>query len=171
MKTVLLLGDSLIEYGDWSTLLPGYRAFNRGAAGETVGELAGRLGREVDLEDDPDWIILLSGTNDLLMGDESFPAVFNTMLPSLRQLCPESRVTVIGLPPVVLPWIPRERLEAVNSGLSEIAERNGCVFLNIVPVFDLYCRPVGNPCFIVDGVHFTPHGYRVLAEAIRSGLN
>ena len=85
METLLLLGDSLIEYGDWSSLLPAYRTINRGAAGETVGELAGRLGREVDLENDPEQIIILSGTNNMLMGDESFPAIFGTMLPRLRQ--------------------------------------------------------------------------------------
>lgn len=171
MKTLLLLGDSLIEYGDWATLMPGYRTFNRGAAGESVGELAGRLAREVDLDEDPDGIILMSGTNNMLMGDESFPAVFETMLPRLGQLCPATRIVVIGLPPVTLPWITRERLEAVNALFSDIVERNGCDFLDIGPVFDLYCRPVGNPCFIVDGVHFSPHGYRVLADAIISILN
>jgi len=166
METILLLGDSLIEYGDWSTLLPGYQAINRGIAGETVGELAGRLGREIDLEKDPEKIIILSGTNNMLMGDESFPVVFETMLPRLRQFCPGTLVTVTGLAPLPLPWVTRERVEQVNLALERTAATAGCSFLDLSPVFDLYCRPVGNPCFLPDGVHFSPHGYQILAGAI-----
>ena len=170
MKTILLLGDSLIEYGDWSELLPGYRTMNRGVAGETVGELAGRLGREVDMDEDPDEIVILSGTNNMLMGDEGFPVIFETMLALLRQLCPESGVTVIGLPPVTLPWLEQTRLARVNTVLAETVQAAGCAFLDLDPAFDLQCRPVGNPCFLMDGVHFSPHGYRVLAGAIRAHL-
>ena len=43
MEKVLMLGDSLIEWGDWESLLPEYKIINRGYAGETVGGLAGRL--------------------------------------------------------------------------------------------------------------------------------
>lgn len=42
LPTILLLGDSLVEYGDWPELLGGYRTVNRGMAGETVGELSVR---------------------------------------------------------------------------------------------------------------------------------
>jgi lysophospholipase L1-like esterase len=170
MSTLLLLGDSLIEYGDWQRLLPEYIVSNRGIAGETAGELAGRLAGEVDLETDPDLVFILSGTNDLLMGDTFFSAVFTTMLPLLRHLCPDAVITVIGLAPVTVPGISRELLARVNSSLAETAENAGCGYLDLLPVFDLYCRPVGNPCFLADGVHFTPHGYGVLAGAIRKHL-
>ena len=29
-----------------------------------------------------------------------------------------------------------------------------------------YLIDLGNPCFLMDGVHFSPHGYKVLAGAI-----
>lgn len=167
METVLMLGDSLIEWGDWESLLPGYRIINRGYAGETVGGLAGRLADEVERVDDPNRVIVLSGTNDLLMGDQSFPAVFKTMLPRLKQLCPEADVIVIGLAPMQMFL---DRVEEVNSKLEEIALQSGCRFLDIVEPFHLHCRPVGNPCFFMDGVHFSPHGYRVLSKIISNVL-
>ncbi len=167
MKTLLLLGDSLIEWGDWDTLLPGYRTINRGSAGETVGSLAARLGYELEQVGDPDLIVLFSGTNDLLMGDYSFPAVFDTMLPRLRLLCPKTEVIVVGLAPMNMVL---HEVEQVNMLLKKKARRAGCIFLDLVPSFQLHCRPVGNPCFLIDGVHFSPHGYRVLAGAIDNML-
>jgi lysophospholipase L1-like esterase len=171
MDTVLLLGDSLIEYGDWSALLPEFRTRNRGLAGETAGELAGRLADELDQDRDPERIVICSGTNDLLMGDTSFPEVFATMLPRLRLLCPESAITVLGLAPMVLAGLPPAGVGLANRALAGTARAAGCGFVDPGPAFALQCRPVGNPCFLQDGVHFTPHGYRVLAGIIRSQLS
>ncbi len=170
MQTILLLGDSLIEWGDWDELLPEYSTINRGLAGETVGELSARLGWEVEQVDDPDHVFILSGTNDLLMGDRNFPLVLGTMLPRLKLLLQEPVVTVISLAPMTLPWIQAEELAAVNKELEQTAVQSGCLFLELLPFFDLYCRPVGNPCFLMDGVHFSPHGYRVLADAVLEHL-
>ncbi len=170
MQTLLLLGDSLIEYGNWNELLPGYLSFNRGVAGETVGELSARLGWETERTAEPDHIFIMSGTNDLLMGDQSFPAILATMLPRLKLLEPESGITVIGIAPMRLPWIHENVLESVNSELKETAQRAGCFFLELSSAFHMHCRPVGNPCFLVDGVHFSPHGYSVLAAAVLEHL-
>ncbi|MHB8810800.1 MAG: GDSL-type esterase/lipase family protein [Desulfobulbaceae bacterium] len=170
MENILLLGDSLIEYGDWSSLLPEYRIMNRGIAGETAGELAARLGRELDPDSDPRHIIILSGTNDLLMGDATFPAVFETMLPLLRQFCPEAVVAVVGLAPMTVPGLVAARICQANRALSAAALSAGCSFLDPAAEFALHCRPRGNPCFLMDGVHLSPHGYRILANIIRSHL-
>ena len=170
MHTLLLLGDSLIEYGDWHELLPGYQSINRGSAGETVGELSARLGWEIERVAEPNHIFIMSGTNNLLMGDHSFPAVYATMLPRLKLLEPESGITVIGLAPMRLPWIHENVLESVNSKLKETAQRAGCFFLELFSAFHIHCRPVGTPCFLDDGVHFSPHGYTVLATAVQEHL-
>jgi len=170
MLTVLLLGDSLIEYGDWHELLPEYLSVNRGVAGETVGELSARLGGEIEKTAGPGHILILSGTNNLLMGDQSFPAVFETMLPRLKLMEPGADISVIGIAPMRLPWIKDELMESVNTKLRKTTQQSGCRFLDIAPFFHLHCRPVGNPCFLMDGVHFSPHGYKVLAGAIREHL-
>lgn len=170
MRTVLLLGDSLIEYGDWQELLPGYLTVNRGVSGETVGELAARLGWETENQEGPEHIVIMSGTNNLLMEDRSFPAIFETMLPRLRMLEPEADISVIGLAPMRLPWVKEDLLTEVNRELRETGVQAGCRFLDLDPYFHLHCRPIGNPCFLMDGVHFSPHGYTVLAEAVREHL-
>lgn len=167
METLLMLGDSLIEWGDWESLLPDYQVINRGFAGETVGGLAARLAEEIDMNQGADRIIILSGTNDLLMGDESFPAIFETMLPRLQLLYPDTEIIVVGLAPLQMAL---RMAEDVNTRLADVAMASGCRFLDLFEPFDLQCRPVGNPCFLFDGVHFSPHGYKVFAGALASIL-
>ncbi|MDW7773486.1 MAG: GDSL-type esterase/lipase family protein [Desulfobulbaceae bacterium] len=169
-QTVLLLGDSLIEYGDWHELLGGYHVVNRGMAGETVGGLSARLGWETERTADPDHILIMSGTNDLLMGDRNFSAVFATMLPRLKLLEPDADISVVGIAPMRLPGLHEELLQGINCTLRETVLQAGCRFVDIVSCFHLHCRPVGNPCFLMDGVHFSPHGYKVLAAAVREHL-
>lgn len=163
METLLMLGDSLIEWGDWETLLPDYRVINRGFAGETVGGLSARLADEISGAGDYDRIIILSGTNDLLMGNQSFPVVFETMLPRLQMMVSETEIIVVGLAPM---QIALREIGEANLQLQQIVEVAGCRFLDLLQHFDLQCRPIGNPCFLMDGVHFSPHGYRVFAHAL-----
>ena len=46
IQKILMLGDSLVEYGDWRKLLPGLSVINRGISGETLMELSVRLADE-----------------------------------------------------------------------------------------------------------------------------
>ena len=119
MEKLLMLGDSLIEWGDWDTLLPDFKVINRGFAGETVGGLAGRLADEVEMEGEPDRLVILSGTNDLLMGNQTFTVVFETMLPRVQLLWPDRELIVVGLAPLQMAMLePRLAiLDETDSGL------------------------------------------------------
>ncbi|GAB4346053.1 MAG: hypothetical protein Kow0089_23250 [Desulfobulbaceae bacterium] len=167
METVLMLGDSLIEWGDWETLLPGYGVLNRGIAGETTAGLAARLGYEIERVDDPERVFILSGTNDLLMGDSTFPEIFATMLPRLKMCYPGADIIISGLAPMSMLM---KEVEEVNGRLARVAQESGCRYLDLADAFQLHCRPVGNPCFQFDNVHFSPHGYRILAAALENML-
>ena len=170
MQTLLMLGDSLVEWGDWGELLSEYQVLNRGRAGETLEELSVRLGAEMETAGTPDHIFLMSGTNNLLMGDRLFPALLRTLLPRLRLLAPEAGITVNGLFPMARPELDPEAVTEANRELAVTAGQAGCDFLDPVPGFALHCRPITNPCFLPDGVHLSGHGYRVWASLIREQL-
>ena len=68
MIKLLMLGDSLVEWGDWAKHLPGVAVINRGVAGEMTEELSDRLMDEIDACPDPDAVLIQSGTNNLLFG-------------------------------------------------------------------------------------------------------
>ena len=173
-KTLLMLGDSLIEWGDWESLLPDIRVINRGIAGEHTEELSARLVSEIDAVVDagtePEYILLMTGTNNLLMGSPYFPAILGSMLPRLADLCPDSSITLNSLMPMQLRGLPQETVTATNNELRDAAKQSGCRFLDMTGPFTEQCLPVTKPCFLNDGVHLATRGYQVWAGAIKRHL-
>ena len=168
-QTLLMLGDSLVEWGDWDELLPTIQVINRGIAGEHVEELAARLAAEIETTPDPDHILIMAGTNNLLMGNRFFPAIFRSMLPRLSSICPDSLITLNSIMPMALPGLTMEIAET-NKELQAVADQADCLFLDMVPPYTEQCLPITRPCFLADGVHLSTLGYQVWADEIRRHL-
>ncbi|PID71475.1 MAG: hypothetical protein CSB34_07140 [Desulfobulbus propionicus] len=169
MKTLLLLGDSLVEWGEWDTLLPNYKTINRGMAGETTEGLAGRLPPELIGHANPDGVILHSGTNNLLLGFPHFPSVYSSMLPIIRDFYTSCPIIVCSLFPMSI--VSPLELEQVNNQLQEVTEQvENCHFLDMVVPFNMYCLPITKPGFLNDQVHLSTHGYQVWAQTIDTFL-
>ena len=169
-ESLLMLGDSLVEWGDWETLLPDMQVINRGIAGEHTEELSARLVRELETVQEPDYILIMSGTNNLLMGSLYFSSIFAGMLPRLVSLCPDSTITVNSIMPMRVHGVPEETISSVNRELRNIAEQNNCSFLDMTEPFTEQCLPITKPCFMNDGVHLATRGYQVWAGEIRQHL-
>lgn len=163
-----MLGDSLVEWGDWPDLLPAVQVINRGIAGEDVEGLSARLAEETDIPA-PEHILIMSGTNNLLMGNTFFPSIFRSMLPRLAALCPESEITVNSLMPMALPGLPDLVAEA-NKTLKKISIDSGCRFLDMTGPYTEQCLPITRPCFLADGVHLSTLGYQIWAGEIASHI-
>lgn len=165
MIQLLMLGDSLVEWGDWSRFLPGVTVINRGLAGEMTDELAVRLGEEIAACPNPDAVLVQSGTNNLLMGDTYFPFTLQSMAPRLRQAYPAQPILLCSLMP--MPIVPAGELARVNGQLAEVAAAIGNVhFLDLVPPFHERCLPITHPGFLNDQVHLSTRGYQVWAAEI-----
>lgn len=173
-KTLLMLGDSIVEWGDWETLLPELQVINRGRAGEHTEELSARLVREIDAVVDagekPRYILLMTGTNNLLMGSPYFPVILSSMLPRLVDLCPRSSITLNSIMPMQVRGLAQESIAAANNELRDAARQSGCHFLDMTGPFTEQCLPVTKPCFLNDGVHLSTRGYQVWAGAIKKHL-
>ena len=169
-QTLLMLGDSLVEWGDWQELLPTIRVINRGFAGEHVEGLAARLTEEIESAPAPDHILIMAGTNNLLMGNMFFPAIYRSMLPRLASHCPDTPITLNSIMPMQVEGLAME-IEAINRELKSIAEQAGCLFLDMVTPFTEQCLPITRPCFLADGVHLSTLGYQVWASEIRRHLD
>ena len=167
-QKILMLGDSLVAYGDWRKLLPDFSVINRGIPGETLMELSVRLADEIGAYPGAEALVLQSGTNDLWNGNPAYPAIYRTLLPRLRLLLEDAAVPVIlcGLAPVSL--APPDALAAINAELREIAESNeNCRFLDMHALFS---TAKDGPLFESDGVHFTDAGYALWAGALERAL-
>ncbi len=63
MPDIVMLGDSLTEWGNWHELVPEFRVINRGIAGDTSFGVLGRLQEVIDRR--PKVVFVMVGTNDL----------------------------------------------------------------------------------------------------------
>jgi len=167
-ETILMAGDSIVAWGDWEVLLPGYAIKNRGLAGERAEELAGRIFQELAEQEPFDLILIMSGTNNLLMGDSLFPAIFSSMLPRIQMLVPDVQIILHALFP--MPAVPAHEIRQVNEQLADICTRTNCRFIDAAEEFTTHCRPITHPCFHPDGVHLTNRGYTVWAEVLNRHL-
>ncbi|MCI5189385.1 MAG: hypothetical protein D3905_06235 [Candidatus Electrothrix sp. AS4_5] len=178
LTTLLMLGDSLVEWGDWEALLPEIEVINRGIAGEHTEELSTRLVNEIDrvlaVRSEPEYILIMTGTNNLLMGNLYFPVILQSMLPRLIDLCPRSNITLNAIMPMQISMqisgLIVESITAVNKELFDIAKQNGCHFLDMTVPFTEQCLPVTKPCFLNDGIHLATRGYQIWAESIKRHL-
>ena len=168
--TLLMLGDSLVEWGDWKELLPTITVTNRGVAGEQVDGLSARLATEVETAPAADHILIMAGTNDLLMGNSYFPAIFRSLLPRLSMLRPNTRITLNSLMPMSLPMLPSEAVAETNNELRAVADQADCLFLDMTEPFQERCLPITRPGFLNDGVHLSTLGYQVWAGEISRHL-
>jgi lysophospholipase L1-like esterase len=165
MIKLLMLGDSLVEWGDWEKHLPGVAVVNRGIAGEMTEELSARLMDEIEDCPDPDAVLVQSGTNNLLMGYMFFPAIFTTMIQRLRLFYPHTPLIICSLTP--MPIVAVQDIEQINRELSQVAAAvDNCRFLDLVGPFHEQCLPITHPGFLADQVHLSTRGYQVWAGVI-----
>jgi len=161
MMRLLFIGDSLIEYFDWAGRFPGHTVYNLGIAGETVGGLRSRLKRIMAHIQPPDKVFIMTGINNLAMGDDDILDDYRAIVRAISSLYPAAAIYVQSLLPVLFPYITNEDIGKMNAKLRDMAAEQGSVFLDLHAEFlDEKGRPV--PAYLLDdGVHVSDTGYRV----------
>lgn len=167
---ILLLGHSLIEFGDWERLLPGHRVASLGRAGETTAGLLGRLDAAAREHPEAEAVVVMSGTNDILAGEDSFLHEYRLVARRLRRAYPDAVILLHALLPLSPDWVSPELIARVNGAVELIGAQTGVTVLDLtgrftggggIPRGDLY-----DP----DGVHLSAAGYRVWADALTEVL-
>jgi lysophospholipase L1-like esterase len=183
--TVVLLGDSLTEWGDFSGLSGRSRPcgaagpVNHGISGDTTWGILARLHETTLLN--PGWVFVQAGINDLAQGSNpgELVARLAKIWARIASDSPGTRVGVLNLLPLC-----QTRLDCPGSGLSnalvrrtnaeiqETASRNPAEFLDL---YGVYADPGGElpERYTLDGLHLLPDAYgpwtELLLGALRGG--
>jgi lysophospholipase L1-like esterase len=156
--TVIMLGDSITEFGgDWSELLD-IPALNRGIAGDTTEGMLSRLDEVIERK--PKIVVVMVGINDVRIGvpvdlvaarieqiltklkaANVQPVMQSTLLTAAQLGEPNTNVAVI--------WL--------NRALSQWCTSQDVPFLNL----NASLAPEGilDPSITLDGIHLTDAGY------------
>jgi len=163
MPEIVMLGDSLTEWGNWHELVPEFRVINRGIAGDTSFGVLERLQEVIDRR--PKLVFVMVGTNDL--GLQVQP---DTLLRNLREIV--TRLRAASITPVAQSilfrgrWLQEDNttIAAVNADLAAVCAAHGIRFLDLNPLM----APNGwlPDEMTYDGVHLTAAAYKVWREAV-----
>jgi len=157
---ILLLGDSLIDYGEWHRRLPGYLTISSGVPGERAGELLRRLPVGPERKS-PDTIVVMTGTNNIIFGDFSFIDTTRQIITRLQDRFGRVPLLVTSLLPYEIPGIIGT-IHAANDGLREVCREGHAVYFDLCTHFE----NSQSRLFDYDGVHLSNTGYELWASVL-----
>lgn len=167
-QTIVFLGDSLTEGGQWESYFPDIQTINHGVSGDTTFAIVQRIHFTIDAN--PRKIFIMTGINDLLQGfrQDQILGNYETLLEQFKEKLPLSTVFVQSLLPIVHSEELSELHTAIldfNTSLKELAERYKYPFLDIYPAFSDEDDML-DVDFSTDGLHLNNQGYAVWQKEI-----
>jgi|Deesub1362A_J573_1020465.scaffolds.fasta_scaffold01627_8 lysophospholipase L1-like esterase len=163
---LIFIGDSLVEFHNWQASFPGYRVYNYGRAGETVEGLLSRVMNIKQLCLNADMIFIMSGINNIAMGDIGFIDFYRVIVEKLREAYPEAQIYIHSILPTLIDLIPDQLIKNVNRRLEELSKSSG---VNYIDLYSRFTDRDGSPIrelFLEDGVHLSEKGYELWTEVI-----
>jgi lysophospholipase L1-like esterase len=160
---IVMLGDSLTEWGNWHELVPEHRVINRGIAGDTSSGVLDRLQEVIDRR--PKVVFVMIGTNDI--GLQVPP---EALLSNLREIVTRLRnAAIIPVAQSILfrgGWLHADNaiIAAVNTDLAAFCTTQGVRFLDLNALMAVNGRLPDTMTY--DGVHLTAAAYRVWRDAV-----
>jgi lysophospholipase L1-like esterase len=162
---VVMLGDSITEYGgDWSELL-GAAVLNRGIAWDTVDGILMRLGEVIERK--PKIVAVMAGINDIRTGVPADLVAFRIeqILIKLKaaNIQPVMQSTLLTGAQLGEP-ATNEAIIALDRALSRWCADQEVPFLNL----NASLAPDGilDPAMTIDGIHLTDAGYSRWRDAL-----
>jgi len=157
----LFLGDSLIADFDWQARMHHFKILNYGVPGETVQGLHNRIPAMTKDLETPELILVMIGTNNLIIEDYSFLDSLRQINVQLTSRYPTAEVIINSLLPCQLPWVTMETLERLNQSIDLMTQRSGSCYLDMFSKF----KP-NSDFFQNDGIHLTPKAYDLWSKSI-----
>jgi len=169
LSRLLLIGDSMIEYGAWQNYLPGREVVNLGRSGESVEELRERAVNIVRRQATPDLVLVMIGTNNVAMGRLEFFSTYAEILDIFQETWPVAVMVINSLLPMDLYHLAPAAVPQINDRLRALAELKKAHFLD---GWRALTTQDGHPLpgVLEDEVHLTAQGYRFWAACLEEFL-
>lgn len=172
--TIVMLGNSLTEYGgDWGKRL-GADVANYGIIGDHLGGMLRRLHQVT--EHHPKAIFFMGGINDV-NSKTSASMIFarqKKLIESIQRQSPQTRIYVESLLPInlsVKQWRPligqAHKIPEINKQLKAYCEEKGLTFIDLYPLLTDSDGTTLRRELTRDGLHLTEAGYDIWVDKIK----
>jgi lysophospholipase L1-like esterase len=170
LKHLVFIGDSLTQWGDWEQRFPGYRVSNLGISGETVEGLLARRERIRTKIENPGFIFLMTGINNIATGHYDIIPTYREIVRNLTTWYKQSIVVVQSLLPVDGNWVSATVIQDINRQLQEISHEFNTAYLDVHRFF-VDAQGIPKQGYLSDdGVHLAEKGYEVWAREVERFL-
>ncbi len=170
---ILFIGSSTIRL--WKTLaedFPDHKVINRGFGGTEIVDSTHFADRLI-FPHEPRQIFLRAGGNDIHGGrtPEEVANDFAEFVRVVHGRLPKTEILYIAVSPAPARWGETDKYRELNRLIREMALKMPRV--GFVDSFDISLTPDGRArpeLFVKDRLHFSPEGYKLLAERVRPFL-
>jgi len=170
---VLFIGSSTIRL--WKTLsedYPDHKVINRGFGGSEIVD-ATHFADRIIFPYEPKQIFLRAGGNDIHNGrlPKEVAADFSEFVRVIHTRLPKTEIVFIPVSPAPARWGESDKYRALNKTIRIMALSMPRV--GYVDAYDISISPEGMArpeLFVKDKLHFSPEGYKLLAERVRPYL-
>jgi len=166
--SIVFLGDSITEYGQWEELINDPKVKNRGIAGDTTWGLLRRLDKITSAK--PSMIFLMIGVNDFLFTDESeIMQNYEKIVQRIQRETPESQLIIQSVLPVNNQVkkiaFSNIAIRSLNEKLKNLAQQYDLPYLDI---HDKLLDADGHLAvnFTADGVHINGAAYQIWKDIV-----
>ena len=171
--SIIFLGDSITEYGQWEELMNHPKVKNRGIAGDTTWGLMRRLKGITSSQ--PKAIFLMIGINDFLFTDEKeIVENYTKIIQQIKAETPNSQLFIQSVLPVNSAVkntvFDNKAIVSLNKSIQEIATKEGLPYLDIHQQL-LDNSGVLKAKYTADGVHINGEAYTIWKEIVSPYLS
>ncbi|MEM9923556.1 MAG: GDSL-type esterase/lipase family protein [Cyanobacteria bacterium P01_D01_bin.50] len=168
--SIIFLGDSLTDQGEWVELFGNPNIKNRGISGDTIDRILNRL--DTIILTKPKQIFLMVGINDFVNQKKSIEAVlkgYQKILSELQTQTTETEVFIQSVLPVnndlFIFWHKNDNIIKFNLELQELAKQFNPQYIDIFSHLADSDNQL-DATFTTDGLHLNGKGYLIWKEVV-----
>lgn len=176
-KSIVMLGNSLTEGGDWPKLTGKKKLVNRGISGDEIMGIYDRMGQILPAK--PKKIFLLAGVNDVShnLPVDTITERMALLIDKIQTESPKTKLYLQSLLPINESFGRYRKLTGktdlipeINTRLEELAKEKGITFINLFPLFAEPGSNTMRPTLTNDGLHLLSEGYEIWVKALKPYL-
>jgi lysophospholipase L1-like esterase len=171
-NSIIWVGDSITDMGEWNELFPKYNTLNRGISSDITFGVLNRM-YEI-IRHKPKKVFIMIGINDISRNipDEVIVNNYRRMIDSLKLKTPSTKIYMQSVLPTNNTFTlfknhqdKNEHILFVNSQLKKLCAEKNVTYVNLYDSF-LISEGKMNPRYTNDGLHLTGEGFLKWKEVL-----